>query len=141
MPKADIAIITVIEDEYRAVLSALERRGCRPTRDLGSTQQPNQYGWVAGELKDDAGRVYQLVVAFMGYFDPYPRWPYCRVTAFTRDDEDGWRAVLPLICRMSAAYRDALPDGYKVQRAFVERTSSDFRIEGSQFTTVTVNLN
>jgi hypothetical protein len=82
-----------------------------------------------------------VLSGIMGYYDPYPRWPYCRLTAFTRDDLAGWRAVLPLIYRMSAVCREALPERYKVQRSLVEKTSGDFRIEGSPFTTVTVNLN
>jgi nucleoside phosphorylase len=70
MPKADIAIITVIREEYQAVLTALERYGCRPTHDPGTAAQPNQYGWVAGELKVDSGRVYQLVIALAGLPGP-----------------------------------------------------------------------
>lgn len=31
MPRADIAIVTVIPEEYQAVLAALERYGCRVT--------------------------------------------------------------------------------------------------------------
>jgi hypothetical protein len=44
-----------------------------------------------------------VLSGIMGYYDPYPRWPYCRVTAFTRDDQAGWRAVLPLVYRMGEA--------------------------------------
>lgn len=63
MPKADIAIITVIVEEYAALATRLEKEGCRVTRDPGSAKQPNKYGWVTGELTDDQGRVYQLVLA------------------------------------------------------------------------------
>jgi nucleoside phosphorylase/tetratricopeptide (TPR) repeat protein len=63
MPKADIAIITVIPEEYAAVATRLEEEGCRVSRDPGARSQPNQYGWVMGELADDQGRVYRLVLA------------------------------------------------------------------------------
>ena len=82
-----------------------------------------------------------VLSGIVGYYDPYPRWPYCRLTAFTRDDADGWRDVLRLIYRMDAVYRQALPGRHAVQRKFVEVTSRDFRIEGTAFTTATVNRN
>ncbi|MDB5308651.1 MAG: hypothetical protein JWO38_2853 [Gemmataceae bacterium] len=63
MPKADIAIITVIAEEYTAVTTRLERQGCRLRHDPGSQRQPNQYGWVTGELSDAWGQAFQLVVA------------------------------------------------------------------------------
>ncbi|VTS01586.1 chaperone protein : Uncharacterized protein OS=Actinopolyspora erythraea GN=IL38_23725 PE=4 SV=1: Tet_JBP [Gemmata massiliana] len=84
------------------------------------------------------GRVFSGII---GYYDRYTRWPYCRITRFTRDDRTGWSTILPLIGRMGEAYRDAVPDRYRAQHAFVEVTSPDFRIEGTPFTTATVNRN
>ncbi|MFO0850785.1 MAG: hypothetical protein U0871_19845 [Gemmataceae bacterium] len=63
MPKADIAIVTVIPEEYSAVISRLGQEGCEVRHDPGSAKQPNQYGWVTGELTDQIGRPYLVVVA------------------------------------------------------------------------------
>jgi nucleoside phosphorylase/predicted Zn-dependent protease len=63
MPKTDVAIITIIPEEYEAVASRLKAEGCSVTHDSGNRNQPNQYGWVTGELSVDNGKVYHLVLA------------------------------------------------------------------------------
>ena len=70
MPKVDIALVTVIPEEYQAVRSALERHGCPTTHAAGTARQPNQYGWVVGELGAGPAPGYQLVVALAGLPGP-----------------------------------------------------------------------
>jgi hypothetical protein len=77
----------------------------------------------------------------LGYFDRYARFPYCRETAFTLDDSGRWDAILPYLRAVDAVFARHMPDRYATQRALVERTSQDFVIKGTAFTTVTVNRN
>ncbi len=79
MPKADIAIVTVIPEEYTAVISRLEKQGCILQHDRGSASHPNQNGWVTSELTDQFGRVYRLVVA--AAILPGPTQMACAVSA------------------------------------------------------------
>src|SRR5579872_5392566 len=63
MPKADIAIITVIPEEYAAMIEKLKSHGCSLDLDPGSANCPNLYCWVTGDLQDALGRKHRLVVA------------------------------------------------------------------------------
>jgi hypothetical protein len=77
----------------------------------------------------------------VGYVDRNPRFPYCRLTAFNINHPEMFAASLPLIRSVDRTFERELPDRYAAQRAVVERTSPDFYISGTVFTTLTVNLN
>jgi nucleoside phosphorylase/tetratricopeptide (TPR) repeat protein/transcription elongation GreA/GreB family factor len=65
MPRADIAILTVIPEEYEAMVTCLGSFGCKTDHDPGSSTAPNQYGWVTGELRSASDQVYRLVVGIV----------------------------------------------------------------------------
>ncbi len=77
----------------------------------------------------------------IGYFDRSVRMPFCRQTAFTRDKFQAFRQLYPFFTSISELYREHVPLRWQAQRETWERTSPDFRIEESVFTTVTVNKN
>ena len=77
----------------------------------------------------------------VGYYDRYQRIPYCRTTAFNLEKPEKFAAALPFIRAADATFAELAPDRYAAQRAVVERTSPDFVIHGTAFTTVTVNKN
>lgn len=77
----------------------------------------------------------------VGYFDRVPRFPNCRMTAFTSQHFDKFKAAYPIIKLVDDHYADLCPKEYRLQRAMADRTSPDFRIPGTSFTTVTVNKN
>jgi hypothetical protein len=74
----------------------------------------------------------------IGFYGPDAREPYARPTAFTRDDREGWRDVLPFLKALDGVYAVVLPDRHAAQTAAVA-TSPDFRIDDTCFTTATVN--
>ena len=55
----DIAIVTILPEEYEAV----KRRLKNVRRDPGTKDQPNQYAWIVGEIEAAQGGTYQVVVA------------------------------------------------------------------------------
>lgn len=65
MPRADIAILTVIPEEYEAVIASLSSYGCNTEHDPGSATVPNLFGWVTGDLTGDRGHVYRIVVGIV----------------------------------------------------------------------------
>lgn len=66
MPRADIAILTVIPEEYEAVIASLLSYGCSVAHDPGSATVPNLFGWVTGDLAGAGGQVYRVVVGVVG---------------------------------------------------------------------------
>jgi hypothetical protein len=79
--------------------------------------------------------------AIIGYFDRYPRIPYCRQTAFTQNNPELWVKLLPFIQAVSTAFRDYAPAQYCKQEEFIYRVHPDWVIPRSVFTTITVNRN
>jgi hypothetical protein len=77
----------------------------------------------------------------IGYFDRSSRFPYCRLTAYNLAHPERFRAVLPFLRKIDAAFAQLVPDRYAVQKQFVQETNADFYIHGTSFTTVTVNRN
>ena len=93
-----------------------------------------------GELSNTA-YARQVESGIVGYFDRAPRFPFCRLTAYNLNYPRRFRAVLPFIQRVDKAFAQLVPDRHAVQAAYIGRTSRDFFIHGTSFTTVTVNRN
>src|SRR5260370_42207858 len=70
MPRADIAILTGIPEEYEAVLASLASHRCQTIHDPGPASATNLYGWVTGALTDAQGRAYQIVVGVVAQPGP-----------------------------------------------------------------------
>jgi hypothetical protein len=87
------------------------------------------------------GYVREARHGMMGYEVRCARWPYGRITPFTRDDKEGWQDVQPLLGALNDLYQRELPAVHKVQAQFAGLTSPDFKIAGTVFTSVTVNHN
>lgn len=77
----------------------------------------------------------------VGYFDRNPRTPFCRLTAFTQQHLDKFKNSYPIIKFVDKWYSKLMPTYYKKQRSLADRTSQDFVIRDTAFTTVTVNKN
>lgn len=84
------------------------------------------------------GLVYSGII---GYFDRSARFPFCRQTAFLIQQAAKWKKFLPYIKRADEGFREFMPERWKVQREWADRTASDWVIPESTFTTVTVNRN
>jgi len=102
----------------------------------------NRYTWT----KED-GTVSNTVVAVpvnsgvVGFYDRYPRQPYCRETAFNIEHPEKFASALPFINGVDRVFRENHPERWRKQRSACERTSPDFVIGETAFTTITVNRN
>ena len=97
-------------------------------------------GTVSNTSNAVAGRM-QQTSGIIGYFDRNARYPYCRLTAFNLDRPEAFAEALPFIRSVDGVFARELPGRYAAQKAVAERTSPDFVIHGTAFTTVTVNRN
>jgi hypothetical protein len=77
----------------------------------------------------------------IGYFDRTPRTPYCRQTAFNEKQFKKFKEAYPIIKYVDTVYSDLMPEHYKLQRDEADKTSQEFVIKNTAFTTVTVNKN
>lgn len=77
----------------------------------------------------------------IGYYDREARRPYCRQTSFNEKQFNKFKKAYPIINFVNKAYSELMPDKYKLQRNEADKTSQDFVIPNTAFTTVTVNKN
>jgi hypothetical protein len=98
-----------------------------PILDNG-TQSRNSYSNIANS-------------GIFGYFEETPRFPYCRQTAITMKNPDNYINALPYIKSVNDIFKQYVPDRYKNQLDYVKRTSKDFLVHGTVFSTLTINKN
>lgn len=79
--------------------------------------------------------------AIIGYYDRNPRFPYCRQTAFTAKKPGPWAKLMPFVRDVDRVFAESCPERYEAQKAEWSRVHPDFRIDGTAFTTITVNRN
>lgn len=83
----------------------------------------------------------RVLSGIVGYFDRNPRIPYCRQTAYNTEFPERFAASLPLVHQVNGLFRELMPERWETQRAMADKTSTDFVISGTVFTTITVNRN
>lgn len=84
---------------------------------------------------------FEVISGVMGYYPRYPRIPYCRECAWNQNHPEEFKQLLPLFMRTSELHKQYSPQSYAFQESVVEKTSKDFVIPGTIYTTVTVNKN
>lgn len=109
------------------ILTLLKRHGAR----LEMKQSDGTYK-VSSFDRDTFG--------VMGFADRAPRFPYCRLTAYSLNNPDKFNEALPYVRSVDRAFAEYMPERYQAQKEAVEKTDPNFYISGTVFTTVTVNL-
>jgi hypothetical protein len=77
--------------------------------------------------------------ATIGYYDRYPRIPYCRQTAFVQHNPEKWNTIVPLIQNISSIFKKNVPDKFANQKQIADSTFPEWVIPETVFTTITVN--
>lgn len=77
----------------------------------------------------------------IGFFGRDPNNNWARECSWNKNNHFLFQRVLPLIRRIDAAFREALPDRYRLQKEFVEKLDPRFVVKDTCFTTITVNKN
>lgn len=83
----------------------------------------------------------QVNSGIIGYFDRNARFPYCRQTSFNEKQFSKFKKAYPIIKLVDTKYAEFMPENYKLQREVADRTSQDFVIPNTAFTTITINKN
>jgi hypothetical protein len=83
----------------------------------------------------------EVLTGIAGFFDRTPRFPNCRLTAFNKHHFDKFKKAYPIIKLVDNMYKSLMPEQYSRQRKQADKTSKDFVIPDTSFTTVTVNQN
>lgn len=77
----------------------------------------------------------------VGYMDKNAMVHYCRKTAFAKKYFDDFKAGVPFVQYVDKLYNELCPEHYAKQKAIALGTNQNYVIDGTSFTTVTVNKN
>ena len=110
------------------------------------SQQTSNRGLASGlpRLKRGSGgtrtdTAKSIASAIIGNLDPVGAQQYCRLTAFSGKEFDKYKSLFPLFVFIGEQMKKFAPEKYNAQMKFVNRTNKDWVIEGTPFTTITVN--
>lgn len=77
----------------------------------------------------------------VGFYDRYPRIPFCRKCAWNQQNPQAFADLIPLTQKVSGAFKEAWYEKWELQKDTAEKTHQDFVIPETVFTTITVNKN
>lgn len=80
-----------------------------------------------------------IASAVVGAMDPAGMQKYCRLTAWTGTNLPQWEALRPLLQAVARKLEQAVPERYSAQADEAAKTSPEWVVPGTPFTTVTVN--
>lgn len=74
-----------------------------------------------------------------GYYDRYPRIPYGRPTAYTKDNYEDFKKAFPFLQTLNKGFKELMPWRWSNQKAAADSIDSRFLVPETVFTTITVN--
>lgn len=125
-----------------AISPELREQAMPILQDLKNSYTSNR-GMASGSqrVSGPSQRTYARSVdsAIIGSFDRQGPKQYCRLTAWTGRETEKWSGLWPFFGRIGQLLQENVPDRFAVQAREAARTSPDWVIPGTPFTTVTVN--
>lgn len=131
-----------------AIPITLTRLGYESFKEsIGWTEGRGAASGASGKRVRQDGSIAKTTVGNMvesgnvGFMDAHAMVRYCRKTAFAREYFQEFQQGLPFVYKVDELYKELCPEHYKIQRAYADATNRNYVIEGTAFTTVTVNKN
>jgi hypothetical protein len=85
-------------------------------------------------------RAKPVMSSILGAFEASGFYKYCRLTSWTaKEMESRWPTLLPLFQTIAARFEEYVPERFANQMREVGKTQADWIIDGTPFTTITVN--
>jgi len=104
-------------------------------------EQIKEAKYVIETYISDTNYAQSVMSGIAGYFDRYPRIPYGRATSYTEKNIEKFSLCYPYLHKLNSQFRELIPNRWKAQNAEANKLDPRFRIDGTVFTTLTVNHN
>lgn len=128
------AIPENLSDDSYEVLHSLKSQ---QTSNRGLASGLPRIKRASGGTRTDTAK--SIASAIIGNLDPVGAQQYCRLTAFSGKEVDKYKSLFPLFVFIGEQMKKFAPERYNAQMEYVNRTHKDWTIEGTPFTTITVN--
>ena len=104
-------------------------------------EQRKEAQYVIDNYISDTNYAQSVMSGIAGYFDRYPRIPYGRETSYTEKNPEAFAESYPFLNKLNDQFRELLPVRWGNQRREADKLDPRFLIDGTVFTTLTVNHN
>ncbi len=109
------------------------------TQQLSSLDMINEAHRIMDTYVSDTSYANQVNSSIAGWFDRYPRIPYGRATAYTRNHLAKFQMSFPFLQHLTKGFHDLMPQRYTAQAAAASKIDPRFLVPGTPLTTITVN--
>jgi len=110
-------------------------------KNLSREEQIVEANYVIDNYISETNYAQSVMSGIAGYFDRYPRIPYGRETSYTEKNFDKFALSFPYLQKLNQQFRELLPIRWNNQRREADKLDPRFLVEGTVFTTLTVNHN
>ena len=104
-------------------------------------QQIHDATFIVNKYISDTNYAQSVMSGIAGYFDRYPRIPYGRETSYTEKNREKFALSYPYLHKLNDQFKELIPNRWKAQNEQANKLDDRFRIDGTVFTTLTVNHN
>jgi len=129
------------EDVWQGAKKALHGLKSKKTDNrvaYGGSVTVNDITKVDGTISNQT-RGPKVSSVIIGYYDRRSRHPFCRETAFTANEVEKWKTVVPLAKVVGDVYRRTCPEHVKTNDEACAKMDPAWVIADTPFTTMTVN--
>ena len=109
--------------------------------NMSREEQIKEASYVVKTYISDTNYAQSVMSGIAGYFDRYPRIPYGRATSYTEKHYDTFVKCYPYLHKLNDQFAKLIPGRWRAQNAEANKLDPRFRIDGTVFTTLTVNHN
>lgn len=113
----------------------------RETAQLSKESQIEEAKIIVDEYISGTNYANPVFSGVAGFYDRYPRIPYCRATSYTANNKEKFEMALPFIENISEWFEKLLPDRWRVQKNEIMKIDPEYHIGKSVYTTITINKN
>ena len=109
--------------------------------NLSREEQMHEAQNIIDNYISDTNYAQSVMSGIAGYFDRYPRIPHGRACAYNDKNPEAFALSYPYLHKLNDQFRELIPGRWKAQNAEADKLDYRFRIDGTVFTTLTVNHN
>ena len=109
--------------------------------NLSREEQMHEAKNIIDNYISDTNYAQSVMSGIAGYFDRYPRIPHGRACAYNDKNPEAFALSYPYLHKLNDQFRELIPGRWKAQNAEADKLDHRFRIDGTVFTTLTVNHN
>lgn len=109
----------------------------RPTFDKDPIFKKRKIRIDGSISKTKVGNV--VLNGLIGYMDRTVMMPFCRKTAFTKNEFERFKKAIPFIKDVDLSYSKLINEKWKIQKEYAKATNKNYIIDDTSFTTVTIN--